>query len=113
VVQDNIYNQIIADTVLVLVSRTARAPGATETEIDPAVETQSGLRYLSVASCTNLLTIDRGLICANAGKTILDSHAADRHVPEDGPGATLKLTGRGTPVWLRMIAGRPALNLAS
>ena len=57
VVQDDAYNLLIADTVLVLVSRTLRAPGATEAEVDPTVETQSGLRYRSAASCTNLLTI--------------------------------------------------------
>jgi len=34
----------------------------TEVMIDPAVETQSGLRYPSVASCSNLLTIDQALI---------------------------------------------------
>src|SRR5438132_5045214 len=66
VIQDDPYNRLIADTVLVLVSRTQRAVGATEVEIDPAVETQSGLRYRSVVSCTNLLTIEQALI----GKTI-------------------------------------------
>ena len=52
VVQDDAYNHLIDDTVLVLVSRTLRAPGATEAEIDPAVEARSGLRYRSVASLT-------------------------------------------------------------
>src|SRR5947209_1655120 len=68
VVQDDTYNQRIADTVLVLISKTVRAPGATEVEIDPAVETRSGLRYRSVASCTNLLTIDQGLIVQTIGE---------------------------------------------
>jgi mRNA interferase MazF len=67
VVQDDVYNQRLADTVLVLVSRTARAPGATEVEIDPAVEPNSGLRYRSVASCTNLLTVDQGLVVQSIG----------------------------------------------
>src|SRR5262245_43073125 len=67
VVQDDAYNGLIADTVLVLVSRTLRAPGATEAEIDRAVELNSGLRYRSVASCTNLLTIDQGLIVQTIG----------------------------------------------
>jgi mRNA interferase MazF len=67
VVQDDAYNQRLADTVLVLVSRTARAPGAPEVEIDPAVEPNSGLRYRSVASCTNLLTVDQGLVVQAIG----------------------------------------------
>jgi mRNA interferase MazF len=67
VVQDDVYNQRIADTVLVLISRTLRAPGATEVEIDPALEPASGLRYRSVASCTNLLTIDQGLVVQTIG----------------------------------------------
>jgi mRNA interferase MazF len=67
VVQDDAYNQRIADTVLVLISRTLRAPGATEVEIDPALEPTSGLRYRSVASCTNLLTIDQGLLVQAIG----------------------------------------------
>ena len=67
VVQDDLYNQRIADIVLVLISRTPRAPGATEVAIDPAHEPASGLRYPSVASGTNLLTIDQGLIVQTIG----------------------------------------------
>src|SRR6266404_4143073 len=67
VVQDDPYNNLIADTVLVLVSRTVRAPRTTEVEIDPAVDLQAGLRYKSVVSCTNLLTIDQGLIVQTLG----------------------------------------------
>jgi mRNA interferase MazF len=67
VVQDDLYNGRIADTVLVLISRTLRAPGATELLIDPKQETQSGLRFPFVASCTNLLTIDQGLIVQTIG----------------------------------------------
>jgi len=62
VVQADILNGRIADTILVLISRTQRGVGMTEVLIDPAVETQSGLRYASVASCNNLLTIDQSLI---------------------------------------------------
>jgi len=36
-------------------------------EIDPSVEPQAGLRYKSVVSCTNLLTIDQGLIVQTIG----------------------------------------------
>src|SRR5262245_9031761 len=71
VVQDDPYNGLIADTVLVLISRTLPAPGATEVEIDPAVESNAGLRYKSVASCTNLLTIDQGLIVQTIGSLSL------------------------------------------
>jgi mRNA interferase MazF len=67
VVQDDAFNQTIDDTVLVLVSRTQRAPGTTEVEIDPATEPNCGLRYKSVASCTNLLTIDQALIVQTLG----------------------------------------------
>jgi mRNA interferase MazF len=67
VVQDDVYNQRIADTVLVLISRTLRAPAATEVEIDPALEPASGLRYRSGAPCTNLLTIDQGLVVQTMG----------------------------------------------
>ncbi len=67
VVQDDTYNTRIADTVLVLISRTLRAPGATEVEIDPATEPHAGLRYKSVVSCTNLLTIDQRLIVQTIG----------------------------------------------
>lgn len=67
VVQDDVYNGRLADTVLVLFSRTLRAPGATEVEIDPTIEPQAGLRYKSVVSCTNLLTIDQGFVAQTLG----------------------------------------------
>jgi mRNA interferase MazF len=68
VVQADILNGRIADTILVLISRTQRAVGITEVLIDPAVDTQSGLRYPSVASCSNLLTIDQSLIVQVIGQ---------------------------------------------
>jgi len=46
VVQDDAYNGLIADTILVLVSRTVRAPGATEVEIDPVAERGRGCATL-------------------------------------------------------------------
>jgi mRNA interferase MazF len=67
VVQEDSFNGRISDTILVLISRTQRAVGATEVEIDPAAETHCGLRYRSVVSCTNLLTIDQGLITQTLG----------------------------------------------
>ncbi len=68
VVQADTLNGRITDTVLVLISRTQRALGMTEVPIDPAVESGCGLRYPSVASCNNLLTIDQGLIVQEIGR---------------------------------------------
>jgi mRNA interferase MazF len=68
VVQDDALNTLIADTILALVSRTARAPGVTEVEVDPAVEIRSGLRYRSVVSCNNLVTIDQALVVQTIGR---------------------------------------------
>jgi mRNA interferase MazF len=68
VVQDDALNSLIADTVLVLISRTQRAVGMTEVMIDPAIETGCGLRYPSVVSCNNLLTLDQGLIVQSIGQ---------------------------------------------
>jgi mRNA interferase MazF len=68
VVQDDSLNSRIADTVLVLISRSQRAVGITEVVIDPAVEAACGLRYPSVASCNNRLTIDQRLIVQSIGR---------------------------------------------
>jgi mRNA interferase MazF len=40
----------------------------TEVIIDPSVESQSGLRNVSVVSCTNFLTIDQALIYQTIGR---------------------------------------------
>jgi mRNA interferase MazF len=68
VVQADTLNGLIADTVLVLISRTRRAVGITEVMIDPAIESGCGLRYPSAVSCNNLLTIDQGLIVQAIGR---------------------------------------------
>src|SRR4051812_45133705 len=68
VVQADFLNGRIADTILVLVSRTSRAPGQTEVLLDPKVEVNSGLQYVSIASCTNLLTVDQALILRRVGE---------------------------------------------
>lgn len=70
VVQDDLYNPLIADTILVLISRTQQAAAKAQVVIDPLVETQCGLRYRSVVSCTNLLTIDKGLIAQTMGQLL-------------------------------------------
>lgn len=66
VVQSDALNSQIDDTVLV--SRTHRAVGMTEVLIDPAVETNCGLRCPSVVSCSNLLTIDQSLVVQALGR---------------------------------------------
>jgi mRNA interferase MazF len=68
VVQADVLNGLIADTVLALISRTRRAVAMTEVLIDPAAETGCGLRFSSVVSCNNLLTIDQGLIVQRIGR---------------------------------------------
>jgi mRNA-degrading endonuclease toxin of MazEF toxin-antitoxin module len=56
---------LIANTVLIQVTKTVRN-GATEVVIDPAKEAASGLRFVSVASCHNFLTVQQ----ARVGKTL-------------------------------------------
>ena len=68
VIQADSLNLRIADTVLVLISRTGRAAGQTEVVLDPTVEPLPGLRYTSVASCTNFLTLDQALIERKVGE---------------------------------------------
>ena len=79
VVQADFLNNRIDDTVLVMVSRSQRAVGSTEALIDPAVETRSGLLYVSVASCNNVLTFDQGLVHRTVGEL---SAAAMRQIDE-------------------------------
>ena len=61
VVQADFLNALIANTVLVQITKTIRN-ATTEVLIDPAVETGSGLQFVSVASCNNLLTVRRARI---------------------------------------------------
>jgi mRNA-degrading endonuclease toxin of MazEF toxin-antitoxin module len=68
VIQADTLNGLIAETVLLLISRTQRALGQTEVAIDPMVETSCGLRYLPIVSCNNLLTVDQGLIVQTIGR---------------------------------------------
>jgi mRNA-degrading endonuclease toxin of MazEF toxin-antitoxin module len=67
VVQADFLNGLIADTVLVSITRTVRPARRTEALIDPAVEVNSGLRHVSAASCNNFLTIDPALIYRTIG----------------------------------------------
>ena len=67
VVQADFLNALIADTLLISVTGTTRRAARTEVVIDPAVDTRSGLRYRSVASCNNFLTTDQALILRTIG----------------------------------------------
>jgi mRNA-degrading endonuclease toxin of MazEF toxin-antitoxin module len=62
VVQADFLNGRIADTVLAQITRRSRGAPSTEVIIDPAVDTASGLPHISVAVCTNFLTVDQSLI---------------------------------------------------
>ena|SRR5437764_15292577 len=65
VVQADFLNALIANTVLIQVTKTVRQ-SATEVLIDPTQEPASGLRFVSVASCHNFLTVQQ----ARVGKTL-------------------------------------------
>ena len=65
VVQADFLNALIANTVLIQVTKTVRN-STTEVVIDPAREPASGLRFVSVASCHNFLTVQQ----ARVGKTL-------------------------------------------
>jgi len=62
VVQADFLNGLIDDTILVQVTGTRHAIPGTEVELDPAVETVSGLTKVSYASCPNIMTRDQALI---------------------------------------------------
>jgi mRNA-degrading endonuclease toxin of MazEF toxin-antitoxin module len=62
VVQADVLNGLIDDTVYVQITGTRHGIPGTEVEIDPTVETVSGLVKTSYASCTNVLTRDQTLI---------------------------------------------------
>jgi mRNA-degrading endonuclease toxin of MazEF toxin-antitoxin module len=67
VVQADFLNGVIDDTVLVQITSTKHGIPGTEVEIDPAVETSSGLSKVCYASCPNVLTLDQGLILRTVG----------------------------------------------
>lgn len=68
VVQADVLNQSIDDTILALVTRTRRG-GPTELLIDVATPDgkQSGLFHTSVVDCKNLLTSDQQFIYTKLG----------------------------------------------
>jgi len=67
VVQADFLNGLIDDTVLVQVTGTRHGLPGTEVEIDPSVETGSGLTKVCYASCTNVLTLDQSLVLGAVG----------------------------------------------
>jgi mRNA-degrading endonuclease toxin of MazEF toxin-antitoxin module len=67
VVQADYLNGLIDDTILVKIpSKRFGIPG-TEVEIDPTVETASGLTKTCYASCKDLLTRDQALAVRTIG----------------------------------------------
>jgi mRNA-degrading endonuclease toxin of MazEF toxin-antitoxin module len=74
VVQADFLNGLIDDTVLVQVTGTRHGLPGTEVEIDPSVETGSGLTKVCRASCTNVLTLDQSLVLRTArrSKVVVD-----------------------------------------
>ena len=67
VVQADFLNGMIDDTLLVQITGTRHGIPGTEVEIDPSIEAGSGLRKLCYVSCTNVLTLDKGLIVGTIG----------------------------------------------
>jgi mRNA-degrading endonuclease toxin of MazEF toxin-antitoxin module len=67
IVQADFLNGLIDDTVFVQVTGTRHGLPGTEVEIDPAVETASGLTKVCYASCTNVLTLDQSLVLRTVG----------------------------------------------
>jgi len=62
VVQADFLNGLIDDTILVKITSQKFGIPGTEVELDPALETASGLSKLCYASCNNVLTRDQGIV---------------------------------------------------
>jgi mRNA-degrading endonuclease toxin of MazEF toxin-antitoxin module len=67
VVQADFLNGLLDDTVFVQVTGTRHGVPGTEVEIDPTVETSSGLTRLCYVSCANVLTLDQSLVLRTVG----------------------------------------------
>lgn len=67
VVQGDFLNGLIDDSIFVQITTTRHGIPGTEVEIDPAVETASGLTKLCCASCTNVLTLDQTFVLRTIG----------------------------------------------
>jgi mRNA-degrading endonuclease toxin of MazEF toxin-antitoxin module len=67
VVQADFLDGLVDDTILVkITSKRFGIPG-TEVELDPTVETVSGLARLCYASCKDILTRDQALVVRTVG----------------------------------------------
>ena len=67
VVQADYLAGLTDDTILVKITGNRYGIPGTEVEIDPAVETASGLSKLCYASCKDILTRDQALILRTIG----------------------------------------------
>jgi len=62
VIQTDILNGLLDDTILVQVTSKAHGIPGTEVTLDPSIETASGLLHMSYAFCPNVLTVDESLV---------------------------------------------------
>ncbi len=67
VVQADYLNGLIDDTILVQITSKKHGIPGTEVELDPAVETASGLSKSCVVSCINIRTFDQRLVLRTVG----------------------------------------------
>jgi mRNA-degrading endonuclease toxin of MazEF toxin-antitoxin module len=67
VVQADFLNGLIDDTILVQITTTRHGIPGTEVELDPAIETASGLSKLCVASCINITTFEQVRVLRTIG----------------------------------------------
>ena len=67
VVQADFLHGILDDTILVQITTTRHGIPRTEVELDPVVETASGLLHLSYVFCPNIMTADPAFIDSTIG----------------------------------------------
>jgi mRNA-degrading endonuclease toxin of MazEF toxin-antitoxin module len=67
VVQADFLDAMVDDTILVQITSQKYGIPGTEVELDPVVETASGLTRLCYASCKDIATIDKGEIIRTIG----------------------------------------------
>jgi mRNA-degrading endonuclease toxin of MazEF toxin-antitoxin module len=67
VVQADYLDGLVDDTILVKVTSKRFGIPGTEVEIDPSVETASGLSRVCYASCKDFVTLDKALVFRTIG----------------------------------------------
>ena len=67
IVQADFLNGLIDDTILVKITSSRFGIPGTEVQIDPIVETASGLSKVCYASCKDILTRDETLVLGTVG----------------------------------------------